>query len=90
MTNALAAIDANELVHVCGGAADKSSSGGANEETAHANWGITIPTKQGPIELGLQGDYSKKRTDYAHCLDHAERRGYSLDQTKELCRDAPR
>jgi hypothetical protein len=55
-------IDHSSLASITGG------NGAPNTTTESGNLGITVPTKAGPLQLGLQGSRATTSTNYAECV----------------------
>jgi hypothetical protein len=64
MNDSFEAIDLVTLAHVCGG--DGGSGTGTD---INGNIGVTVPTKAGNVQVGIQGGYKSTQSDYATCAN---------------------
>jgi hypothetical protein len=85
MSSTLQTIDTEALVTATGGNSD-SSNGAPNRGSGSANVGVTTP---GGLQVGVQTQIQRQRSDYGQCLDRAMDRGFSADQIRDLCGRPP-
>ena len=74
MSSTLQTIAIESLVTVTGGAGEQLS----------GNIGVSVPTKGGPVQVGVQG--SQSRSDYAKCADVVSNmQGSTPRDVRETC-----